>query len=71
MRKSKNPTSRSITVEFEGKSYSATYSVAAKVVSVECPYGSRTTQVGRSTAEALARLLVREILAEAKSRREL
>jgi len=37
MRKSKNPTSRSIAVEFDGKSYSATYSVDSKVVSVECP----------------------------------
>ena len=71
MRKSKNPTSRSIAVEFDGKSYSATYSVDSKVVSVECPYGSRSTQIGGSTAESVARLLVREIVADAKSRRKL
>jgi hypothetical protein len=60
MRRPKKSISRSIAVEFEGKSYSATYSVDSKVVNVECPYGSRSTQVGGSTAEAVARMLVRE-----------
>ena len=30
------------TIAFEGKSYSATYTVASKVVTVECPCGSRS-----------------------------
>jgi hypothetical protein len=60
-----------MSVEFDGKTYSAHYSVQAKVVTVESAYGSQSTQVGGATAEAVARMLFRELLAGARSRGEL
>lgn len=60
-----------LSVEFEGKTYSARYSVSSSVVTVNSVYGSNSTQVGGSTAEIIARMLFREILQGAKSRGEL
>jgi hypothetical protein len=67
----KQPTRNSVTVELEGKIYSGTYHVSSKVVTIQCAYGSTSTQVGGSTAVAVARILLREILRGAKARREL
>lgn len=65
------PVSRDITFEFDGKSYTATYSVAAKLVTVHSAFGSQTTQCGNSSAAVVARMLFRELLDAAKSRGEL
>jgi hypothetical protein len=67
----KPPQSSKISIEFDGKNYSATYSVASKVVTVHSFYGSRATQGGGSGATAVARMLLREILQGAKERGEL
>ena len=67
----KQPRSHEINLEFEGKNYSATYSVSSKVVEVDSMYGTTSTQIGGSTTEIIARTLFREILQDAKSRGEL
>lgn len=61
----------SVSVEVDGTTHEATYSVASKVVTVQSLYGSNSTQIGGLSAKAVARLLLREIIAGAKSRGEL
>ena len=63
----KQPRRNSIRVKFEGKEYSATYSVTAGAVTVKSEYGPRATQIG-GNAESTARMLLREILEGAKAR---
>jgi len=64
----RQPQSFNVTVEFEGKSYSASYSVSSKVVTLESDYGTTSTQVGGSTAQGVARMLFVEVLNGAKAR---
>jgi hypothetical protein len=71
-RKRKEPAPTSpVTVEFEGTSYSATYTVESKVVKLYSEYGSPSTQVGGSTAPVVARMLFREVLQAARRRGEI
>ncbi|MGE8451061.1 MAG: hypothetical protein ACN6OP_10675 [Pseudomonadales bacterium] len=63
--------SSTVTVEEDGVSYEATYTVSSKVVTVNSFYGSSSTQVGGSPAHSVARMLFREILRGAKARGEL
>lgn len=65
------PTAFSVSVEVDGTVHEATYSVSSKVVTVQSPYGSTSTQIGGLSAEAVARILLREIVAGAKARGEL
>jgi hypothetical protein len=67
----KVPVSEEVTVEVDGRSYSGSYSVTAKVVTVNCAYGSASTQIGGSTSKTIARLLLSEIVGGAKARGEL
>jgi len=67
----KQPQNYEINLEFEGKNYSATYSVSSNVVEVDSMYGTKRTQIGGSTAKIIARTLFREILRDAKSRGKL
>ena len=60
-----------VSLEFEGKTHTASYFVQSKVVTVESAYGSNATQVRGSPAHSFARILFREILQGAKSRGEL
>ena len=60
-----------MSLDFEGKTYEATYSVTSGVVTVQSVHGSSSTQIGGSRAEIVARQLLREILEGAKSRGEL
>jgi hypothetical protein len=61
----------SITTKFQGKTYSANYSVISGVVNVASVHGSRSITVGRSKAEITARWLHLEILEDAKPRGEI
>lgn len=56
-----------INVEFEGEQYWGTYSVSSGRVNVQSHYGSKSTQVGNSDAKTIAKMLLREILQEAKA----
>lgn len=67
----RQPQSFEIAVEFQGKTYSASYSVSSKVVTIHSVFGSTSTQVGGSTAVAVARMLFFEILNGAKARGQL
>ncbi len=67
----KQPQSFEFNLEFEGKIYSATYSVSSKVVKIDSMFGTISTQIGGSTAKIIARTLFREILEGAKSRKEI
>ena len=61
-----------VSVEFEGKTYSANYTVRSKVVTLVHPmYGGGATQIGGSTEQSIARILLREALQGAKARGEL
>jgi hypothetical protein len=46
-----------VTVECEGKKYSATYYTTSRMVIVESPYGNETTQRGGSKPDDVARML--------------
>lgn len=58
-------------VEVDGTVHEATYRVSSKVVTAHSPCGSNSTQIGGLSAEAVARILLREIVAGAKARGEL
>ena len=66
----KQPQRSKVSIDFEGKTYSANYTVRSGAVTVESDYGSRSTHVGGKAVHT-ARMLLREILQEAKARSEL
>src|SRR5271157_5526163 len=57
-----------LTVEFEGKEYSATYTVTAGVLTVYSAYGWKATHSSPGADSSIAHLMVREMLEGAKSR---
>ncbi len=59
-----------ITVEIDGKTYSGRVEVSRDLVTVSTPYGSKTTQIGGSPAESIARTLLREIVQAEKQRKD-
>src|SRR5215468_10006977 len=71
MRHTKESSTFTIETEFQGKTYSADYSVISGMVNVASIHGSRSIPVGRSKPEITAQWLHREILEEAKSRGEI
>ncbi len=71
MRHTKESSTFTIETKFQGKTYSANYSVISGMVKVASIHGSRSIPVGRSKPEITARWLHREILEEAKSRGEI
>ena len=66
-----NKPSHNVEVEFEEKKYSASYSVAKKMVVVDSFWGSRSTHIGGSPAAFRAQMLLLEILRDAKTRGDL
>lgn len=71
MPKRRPPQRFDLRVEFEGQTYTASYFVQSKVVTVESAYGNNSTQVGGSPAQSMARILFGEILRGAKALGEL
>ena len=71
MAKKRPPQRFEITLEFEGKTYSANYYIQSKMVTLECAYGTTSTQPGGSPAVSIARILFGEFLRGAKARGEL
>src|SRR5215467_1299394 len=71
MRHTKESSRFTIETKFQGKTYSANYSVVSNTVEVASIHGSRSIPVGRSKPETTAQWLHREILEEAKSRGEI
>jgi hypothetical protein len=56
--------SHGVTIEFEGRKVSGTYSVSRGMITVSTPYGRKITQVGGSTPASLARIMLRELARE-------
>ena len=63
---SQQPKSK-VSVEFDGKKYSATYYTNGRTVIVESEYGREVTQRGGSKPEEVARTLLVQLLRAAKS----
>ena len=57
---------RSVTVTIDGVTHHGTYYVQGSVVHVRSPLGEKITKARRSPPEAIARLLLSELVREAK-----
>jgi hypothetical protein len=57
---------RSVTVTIDSVTHHGTYYVHGSEVHVRSPLGEKITKVGRSPPEAIARLLLSELVREAK-----
>ena len=55
-----------ISVELDGKTYTGSYNVKRGVVTVSTLKGHKSTQVGGSPPEVIARMLLRELVSEGK-----
>jgi hypothetical protein len=53
-----------VTVEREGKIYKATYRIENGMITVTTSYGSKTTQLGSCPPEALAIIMLGEMISE-------
>jgi hypothetical protein len=67
MSKGPAPIVGTVTIPFEGREITASYSVGAGMVTVHCVNGDETTQLGGSSAESLARLLLFELAKNGKA----
>ena len=63
----KEPPSGSVTVEFEGKTYTGSCHVASKVVTVRYLHHLLSAELGDMSREQIAKILLREILEDAKA----
>ena len=59
-----------VTIDYQGKQHRGSYYEERGMITVSSQYGSKTTQIGHSTAELLAATMLRELLDEAKHRGE-
>jgi hypothetical protein len=57
---------KSVTVTIDGVTHHGTYYVQGSVVHVRCSLGEKITEVGTSPPEVIARLLLSELVREAK-----
>ena len=55
---------RRVTVTVLGTSFEGTYYVQGQMVHVQWPLGSKVTQLGKSPPEAMAKLLLLELVRE-------
>jgi len=52
---------KSVTVTIDGVTYQGTYIVQDSIVHVRSPLGAKSTQVGKSSPETVAKLLLSEL----------
>lgn len=57
---------KEIVIEINGKEYSGRYIVKRSIVSVISSFGEKSTQVGGSAPESIARLMLGELVRENK-----
>jgi hypothetical protein len=57
-----------VKVEIEGRTYSATYQVRGRLVTVRTADGQKSTNAGSDPAEVIAVRLLRELVREEKAR---
>ena len=53
-----------VCVAIDGKSYPGTFTVARRLLTVTTIYGSRTTEAGPAPHQALARIMLGELVRE-------
>jgi hypothetical protein len=58
---------RSVTVTIDGVTYQGTYYVQGSVVYVRSALGAKATQVGESSPEALAKLLLSQLARDSQT----
>ncbi len=58
---------KEVSIEHKGRKITGTVTVSNRMVTVSTPLGSKTTQLGGSPAELLARLMLRELADEGKA----
>jgi len=63
-----SPIREEVEIEFEGKNYKGSYTIKSKMVHVTSAHGSKSTQVGASPPDLIARMLLRNILSDAKGK---
>ena len=61
MSKGPAPVKGDVTIAFEGRVITASYSVAAGMVTIHTPNGSKTIRLGNAQAYSLARIYLREL----------
>lgn len=62
-----NQNNNTVTLEREGKIYKATYRIANGLITLTTIYGSKTAQLGGMLPEALAIIMLGEIISEGKA----
>lgn len=65
--KKTQPPHMQVSTEIDGKSYSGTYTVESKMVTVWTAMGRKTTQISGGSAPTLARLMLGELVREGKA----
>lgn len=63
----KTPPRNPVTCEVDGKTYRGTYWIAGKILTVATGMGGKSTQVGSTPAEALAKRLLQDLAKEGKA----
>jgi hypothetical protein len=63
---SKRPIEDTVAVRFEGRDITASYSVAANMVTVHTPAGDKTDHINGLTAKTMARKLLFELARDGK-----
>jgi hypothetical protein len=67
-RGSREPVSREVEVEIEGRRYQGVYSMSDGMVHVSTPHGSKSAAVHSMPDEVLAKMLLRELVREERQR---
>jgi hypothetical protein len=63
-RKKTPPRPVPVSIEVNGKTYNGTYTVDGSIISVSFALGSKRTQIGGSSPESLARVMLCELIRE-------
>ncbi len=61
------PASRSVSIEHAGTTYYGIYTISQGMITVSAGEGTKTTHVGDTPVEALARMLLRELVQEGRA----
>jgi len=65
--KKTQPPHMAVSTDINGKTYSGTYTVESKMVTVWTAMGQKTTQISGGAAQTLARLMLGELVREGKA----
>jgi hypothetical protein len=66
-RKGESMNGNEISVEINGKIYRGSCSIRGRVITVSSAYGQKSTQIGNSHPDVLAKMLLRELVRDSKT----